>query len=196
MAQPTMSTLATRPLTRDDWPAFEAFFTFGGSTSGCWCMNHRAPMGLDVVGDAARLSMKQLVETGRVYGVLAFAPGDATPIGWCAVDRTDTLPGHDCVGARAGDNPGRYSLHCIVVRSDWRGRGVEVALSDAGIAHAIALGATELEAYPEPDSRVGAPFATWNTFGGFESHFADVGFAPTSHQVEGYRTLRRGKPER
>ena len=62
----------TKPLSSDLWADFEAYFEYKGACSGCWCMNHRLPIGLDFEGEAAKLAMKQLVESGRVYGILAY----------------------------------------------------------------------------------------------------------------------------
>ncbi|MBP9707351.1 MAG: hypothetical protein KBD78_06870 [Oligoflexales bacterium] len=89
--------LYTKELSPNLWADFEKYFDFGGLSSGCWCMNHRLPIGLNFEGEAARLAMQQLVETGRVFGVLAYCDNDPIPVGWCSLDRRKTLPGHDCI---------------------------------------------------------------------------------------------------
>ena len=58
--------LYTKKLSAALWPDFEAYFNFEGKSSGCWCMNHRLPIGLNFEGEAARLAMQQLVVSGRV----------------------------------------------------------------------------------------------------------------------------------
>ena len=47
----------TKELTSDLWRDFEAYFEYQGKCSGCWCMNHRLPIGLDIGGEPAKLSM-------------------------------------------------------------------------------------------------------------------------------------------
>jgi hypothetical protein len=88
----------SKSLKSELWEDFRSYFEFDGSCSGCWCMNHRLPIGLDFEGEGAKLGMKDLVQTNRVFGVLAYAEGDSVPVGWVALDRRKTLPGHDCIG--------------------------------------------------------------------------------------------------
>lgn len=166
----------TRELTPDLWPAFQSYFEYKGKCSGCWCMNHRLPIGLNFEGESAKLAMEQLVTSGRVFGVLAFAEGDAVPVGWCALDRRKTLPGHDCIGGDIDCPPDEWSIHCVTSRIDFKNKGVEELLSEAAVKLAVKLRATGVEAYPEPGSQVGREFKTWNSFSGYESQFLGMGF--------------------
>lgn len=158
------------------WKDFESFFEFGGKVSGCWCMNHRLPIGLNFEGDAAKLAMKQLVEKKRVYGILACVEGDPTPVGWCSLDQRRTLPGHDCIAGDVQCDENIWSIHCITCRSDFKNHGVEEFLSAEALKLAQDLKAQVVEAYPEPGSRVGESFKTWNTFNGYQSYFEFLGF--------------------
>ena len=102
------------------WKDFVAYFEFKGSCSGCWCMNHRLPIGLDFEGEAAKLAMEQLVKTNRVFGVLAYVEGDDVPVGWASLDRRKTLPGHDCIGEDIQCSEDEWSIHCITSRRDFK----------------------------------------------------------------------------
>lgn len=109
----------SKPLSSELWNDFESYFEYKGSCSGCWCMNHRLPMGLDFEGEAAKLAMKELVISNRVYGILAYVENDTVPVGWCALDRKKTLPGHDCIGEDIKCSDNDWSIHCVTSRQDY-----------------------------------------------------------------------------
>jgi hypothetical protein len=165
-----------KELKPDLWNDFQAYFDFKGKSSGCWCMNHRLPIGLNFEGDAAKLAMQQLVESGRVYGVLAYCENDPIPVGWCALDRRKTLPGHDCIAEDIACDKNIWSIHCVTSRADFKNQGVEELLSTEALKLAESLKARIVEAYPEPGSKSGQSFQTWNVFNGYQSHFATLGF--------------------
>ncbi|MCX6118584.1 MAG: hypothetical protein NT027_13660 [Proteobacteria bacterium] len=179
----TATQLISRELVPALWPQFEAYFEFKGSCSGCWCMNHRLPSGLDFVGEAAKLAMKQLVETKRVFGLLAFAPNDSIPVGWVAIDPKNNVPGHDCVIDISSEDSNVWSIHCLTSRSDWRGRGVETFLSKAAVDFCLSKGAKLIEAYPEPGSIPENGFKLGNSFSGYESDFLKLGFLPVNSDI-------------
>ena len=139
-------------------------------------MNHRLPIGLNFEGEAAKLAMQQLVESGRVFGVLAYEKSDAIPVGWCSLDRKRTLPGHDCIAEKIACDKDIWSIHCVTARSDFKDRGVEEILCNEALKLAAKYNAVAIESYPEPDSERGKPFKTWNVFNGFEAHFRKLGF--------------------
>jgi len=169
-------TFTTKPLSPELWEDFQAYFTYQGNPSGCWCMNHRLPIGCDFEGEAARLAIKQLIEKGRVYGLLAYTEGDPIPVGWCALDRRKTLPGHDCIEEDINCHKDIWAIHCLTSRKDYKGKGVEEALSQAAVELGRTLSAQSIEVYPEPGSQVGQPYQTWNTFHGHQSTFESLGF--------------------
>lgn len=182
-------------LSKELWKDFQNYFEFKGSCSGCWCMNHRYPMGLDVEGEAAKLSMQQLVETDRVYGVLAYAEGDDVPVGWCSLDRKKTLPGHDCIGEDINCADNEWSIHCVTSRSDFKNKGVEQYLIEESLKLAKEYKAKFIESYPEPSSNPEDGFKTWNTFSGYEAEFIKNGFSKIekdfSEAAEFYKPLRK-----
>lgn len=181
----------TKDLTPDLWNDFKSYFEFQGSNSGCWCMNHRMPLGLDFDGEAAKLAIKQLIENKKVYGVLAYTTDDSIPIGWCSLDPRKSLPGHDCIGYDIKNDQNVWSIHCVTVRSDFKNKGVERALILASEALANKLNAKFLEVYPEPKSKEDSPFKTWNTFNGYESIFYELGFKSKNKINEFYHTMKK-----
>jgi ribosomal protein S18 acetylase RimI-like enzyme len=168
--------IITKKLNNDLWDDFKNYFEFRGRCSGCWCMNHRLPIGLDFEGEAAKLAMQQLVETNRVFGVLAYLEGDTIPIGWASLDPRRTLPGHDCIEEDINCSPSKWSIHCVTTRSDFKDKGVEKILIKAAVELAKELNAENVEAYPEPKSEEGKPFKTWNTFNGYQDNYQSLGF--------------------
>jgi GNAT superfamily N-acetyltransferase len=172
-------TYTSKSLKSELWEDFQSYFEFDGSCSGCWCMNHRLPIGLDFEGEGAKLAMKELVQSNRVFGVLAYVEGDSIPVGWLALDRRKTLPGHDCIGEDINCDKSEWSIHCVTSRKDYKNKGVESYLIDEAIELAKSLNAKVLESYPEPESSENKPFKTWNTFNGHESHYAKNGFVKT-----------------
>ncbi|MDA9189507.1 GNAT family N-acetyltransferase [bacterium] len=166
----------TKNLSKELWSDFERYFEFNGKCSGCWCMNHRLPVSLDFEGKAAKLAMKQLVESNRVFGVLAYVDSDDTPIGWASLDRRKTLPGHDCIAEDISCDSSIWSIHCVTVRPDYREKGVEARLMKSALALAKELKASRVESYPEPNSKEKEAFSTWNTFNGFQDKYEELGF--------------------
>lgn len=168
--------LFTKELAPELWSDFQAYFDYKGNASGCWCMNHRLPIGLNFEGEAARLAIKQLVESKRVFGVLAYNEGDPVPVGWCSLDRRMTLPGHDCIEEDIACAADIWSIHCITSRADFKNKGVEALLTEAALKLAAKLKARVVEAYPEPGSCEGQNYKTWNVFNGYQSQFFQLGF--------------------
>ena len=139
-------------------------------------MNHRLPIGLAFEGEAAKLAMKQLIESKRVFGILAYADGDRVPVGWCSVDRRKTLPGHDCIEEDIACSRDEWSIHCITTRTDYKNKGLESVLVQAGIELVKKKNGQSIEVYPEPGSSPTNSFKTWNTFNGYQSDFENMGF--------------------
>ncbi len=183
--------ISTQVLSPSHWPDLVAYFEYGGDCSGCWCMNHRLPIGLDFTGEAAKLAFEQLVLSQRVFGVLAYADSDSIPVGWLALDRKNSLPGHDCIGEAIADCVGVWSIHCVTSRQDWRQRGVERILIEAANILAGNLDAQAIEAYPEPNSREGQAFQSWNHFNGYQDVYLAQGYQAREAPSEFYAPLQR-----
>ena len=166
----------TKSLSKELWEDFEKYFESDGSCSGCWCMNHLLPIGLDFEGEAAKLAMKQLILSGRVFGILAYKQGDSIPVGWAALDRKKTLPGHDCIGEEINCDNNEWSIHCVITRKDQKNLGIEEILTEAATKLAFECGAKRIEGYPEPGSNKAKSFATWNTFNGYQDCYENLGY--------------------
>ena len=177
--------LTSKSLSNELWSDFAAFFEFDGGCSGCWCMNHRLPMGLDFEGEAAKLAMKELVLSNRVFGILVYDEGDSIPVGWCALDRRNTLPGHDCIGTDIGCSDNEWSIHCVATRKDYKNKGIDGFLVAEATKLAKQFKGTSVEGYPEPGSKQGEAFKTWNTFNGRESFFLENGYSRVDKDLKG-----------
>jgi len=142
-----------RSLHRNDWPVIETLFGAKGACGGCWCMYWRVQKGgrtWDAVrGEPARQGFQELVESGRVNGLLAFAGEE--PIGWACIGPYGEFPRLATVRALARSRPaGTWSVTCFYISSRWRKRGVGTKLLRACIKLAEANGAKVLEGYPVP----------------------------------------------
>jgi GNAT superfamily N-acetyltransferase len=182
---PATPALTFHPLSPDRWDAFEALFGDRGACGGCWCMFWRRPRKDFVAGKGAgnRRAMKRLVEKEAEPGLLAF-DGELA-VGWCAVaPRGDyTALGRSRI-LRAVDDVPVWSVSCLFVAKDYRGRGVSVALLKAAVDFVAERGGTVVEGYPvEPRTGEMPPAFAWT---GIASAFLRAG----------YREHRRGSPTR
>ena len=183
------SSIATRPLRRDDWPLVECLFGPNGACGGCWCMWWRVTMGGKTweaaKGAPNRRTFKALVETGEASGILAFAEGE--PVGWCAIAPRAQFPRIDRSKALRREWSARtWSLNCLYVPARLRGRGIASALVAAAVDLARMRGACEIEAYPQavrPGERQAGAFV-WT---GVPSLFEAAGFSPVSRPGRGHR---------
>jgi hypothetical protein len=77
--------LKFQPLTPDRWSDFERLFGPHGAYGGCWCMWWRTTRSQfeQQHGEGNRQAMQDIVNSGEVPGILAYAGGE--PIGWCSV---------------------------------------------------------------------------------------------------------------
>lgn len=184
---PSIRSIRTRPLTRDDWPVIETLFGANGACGGCWCMWWRVPMGGKTweaaKGEPNRRAFRALVQSGGASGVLAFE-GD-TPVGWCSIGPRARFPRLDRSKALVREwHAATWSLNCLFVPARARGRGVATALVAAAIDFAAASGATEIEAYPQilkPGERQAGAFV-WT---GVPALFEPLGFQPVIRPERG-----------
>ena len=186
--------LETRLLRRDGWLAIEALFGPRGACGGCWCMHWQVERGgklwAGMRGEPNRRAFKQLVESGRVHGVFAFA-GDE-PVGWCCFGPHHTFP--RLAGARSLARPRGADSWCVVcfyIKAGWRGIGVASLLLDAATDAAFAAGAAEVEGFPvTPRGTLPNAFA-WT---GTASLFEAAGYRCISERGTGKAIYLRARP--
>jgi GNAT superfamily N-acetyltransferase len=106
-------------------------------------------------GERARLAMKELVESGRAQGVLAFE--DDRAIGWCSIGPRSHFPRLERVKAyRRDDTDGVWSVNCFFIPRANRGKGLSRILLEAAVAASRVHGARALEGYPATLTKGGA----------------------------------------
>jgi GNAT superfamily N-acetyltransferase len=175
--------LTVKPLKKDGWPIVEQLFGEKGACGGCWCMWPRAPMGgktwKEALGSINRKRFQQLVESGQVHAVLAFA--DREPVGWCSFGPRRSFPRLERIKALQREwSEGTWSVVCFYIPAPWRGKGVATQLLQAATEQAFALGAREIEGYP---------VVPWQG-GKLPAAFIWTG-VPALFRKAGYREIRR-----
>ncbi len=137
------------PATADRWSDIEDLFGARGACGGCWCMTPRLSRAQyeSQKGEGNRRALRQLVTAGREPGVLGYL-GNAA-IGWCAIEprASFTSLARSRVLAPVDDRE-VWSIVCLFVSREHRGRGVSRALIAGAVAHARRNGAKTVEAYP------------------------------------------------
>ncbi len=83
-------------------------------------------------GDANKIAFKNVVDSGKVPGILAYA--EDQPVGWCAVAQRDTFPRleRSRILKRIDDEP-VWSVVCFFVEKAFRRKGVSVGLLRAAV---------------------------------------------------------------
>jgi GNAT superfamily N-acetyltransferase len=183
------SKIAVWPVTRERWTDLAALFGPRGACAGCWCMYWRraAPDFLRGRGQANRASLRRLVTSGRIPGLLAYL--DRMPVGWCSVAPRDSFPRLERarVLPRIDAEP-VWSVVCFYVARGYRRRGVSVALLEGAASFARRQGARILEGYPvDPRESDYADAFAWT---GTAAAFREAGFTE-ARRVSPIRPIMR-----
>ncbi|MEM2103002.1 MAG: GNAT family N-acetyltransferase [Candidatus Bathyarchaeia archaeon] len=145
--QPDTPNLQFYPLTPERWADLEKLFRPRGACGGCWCMWWRLPRSqfMKQRGDENRKALKNLVETGEVPGILAYA--EDKPVGWCAVAPREFYSALERyrILKRVDDKP-VWSIVCFFVAKSWRGIGVTIQLLKAAVDYVKRHGGKIVEA--------------------------------------------------
>ncbi len=159
------------PLTPDRWPDFEELFSVRGACGGCWCMWWRIKRSEfeKEKGEGNKKSMKTLVESGTIPGILAYDRGKA--VAWCSVAPRKEFS----VLARSRilspiDSRQVWSVVCFFVEKNYRNKGLTVKLLKAAIEYVKENGGKIVEGYPiEPKKKPWpAVFASTGLFAAFK----------------------------
>jgi GNAT superfamily N-acetyltransferase len=169
-----------RAATPSRWRDVEALFGERGACGGCWCMTWRLARKDFEAGKGAgnKRALRRLVEGGHTPGVLGYLGREC--VAWCSVaprgefrylERSRVLAPVDDAPADAGRV---WSVSCLFVTKEHRGRGLSVEMLRAAVAFATKQGAGVVEGYPiEPTmERTPHPFV-WT---GLPSAFRAAGF--------------------
>lgn len=182
--------LAIRPLTPVRWADLERLFGPRGACAGCWCMHPRLPRAAYEArkGEGNRRAFRQLVARGTVPGVLAYEGTE--PVGWCAIEPRRSFPRLERSRLfRPIDEQPAWTIACLFVRADRRGRGVSRALIDGAVRHARRRGARLVEACPvEPATGRIPPIFAWT---GVASAFRACGFVEVARRSATRPLMRR-----
>lgn len=183
------SSLTFHPLTPDRWPDLEALFAERGDPRECWCMWWRLTRAeFDRGrGEGNRRALKQIVDSGRPPGLIAYAGGE--PAGWCSLGPRQDFGSLERSRrfARVDDRP-VWSIVCFFVSRRYRRRGLMQALLAAAIQYAADRGAQVVEAYPvEP----GEQFTGSQGYMGLIEAFHAAGFVEIARRVPGRPIMRR-----
>ena len=141
-------------------------------------------------------SFKKLVNSGNVFGSLAFS--DTEPVGWCCLGPRGDFPRLERTKALATNwDELTWSIVCFYIPSRWRHHGVATALLGEAVNVARANGAWRLEAYPvrpyaSGSGKIPAAFAWTGVPRLFEKHgFRNV--TPPGNSRDIYRRAFRRK---
>jgi GNAT superfamily N-acetyltransferase len=171
----SLQELTFKPVTLDEWEDLQSLFTGPGVQQGCWCVYWRIRRDdfQRQYGEANRLVMEQIIQSGRVPGLLAYL--HERPIGWCSVAPREEFPVLDRSRTlkRVDDRP-VWSIVCFFVSKPYRRSGLSKALLRAAIDYARGEGACIIEAYPLILEGVANPRG--ERYMGLVSTFQEAGF--------------------
>lgn len=178
------------PATQERWPDLELLFGENGACGGCFCMTWRLTRSEfeKKKGAANKKAFKQLVESGKPPGVIAYVQGN--PAGWCAIAPREEYPvlGRSRVLAPVDEQP-VWSISCFFIAREFRGQGVTVPLLEAAVKYARSQGARIVEGYPHDlgKNKLPAPFV-WT---GLLPSFAEAGFTEVVRRTAKRPIMRR-----
>lgn len=171
------------PLTPEKWPDFERLFGERGACGGCWCMWWRlSKKEFDSQkGEVNRTSMKKIVESGCVPGILAYHEGQA--IGWCAVAPREEFRRLDSSRIlKPVDESPVWSIVCWFVAKPFRRKGVSAQLLTAAVDFVRGRGGRIVEGYPVEPKKEKVPDLF--VYHGLASTFLKAGFEEVLRRSE------------
>lgn len=180
-------------LNAGNWPAFELLFGEKGACGGCWCMLWR--MGNKEFeknkGKGNKSKMHQLTTQKEYLGILAFDQDD--PVGWCSVSPKEKFIRLQNSRLFKSQHPDQnlWSITCLLVRKEYRMKGISSQLINQASHFAFSNGATAVEAYPIISDRKNIPAAfAWI---GLASAYAKVGFKKVGQPSDTRLIMRKKK---
>jgi len=182
--------LDVRPATSERWADLCALFGTRGACGGCWCMTPRLPRGEYERGKGAgnKRKLHALVRSSHPPGLLGYRGGE--PVAWCSIEPRERLGAlsRSRILAPVDERP-VWSIVCLLVRKDQRGKGISRAMIEAAVAWAQKNGATLVEAYPtDPRGKRMPDVFAWT---GIASAYRAAGFAEVARRSKTRPILRR-----
>ena len=171
------------PLTPERWEDLETLFGKSGAWGGCWCMWWRltAAEFEKQRGAENKITMRDIVDEGRVPGILLYKQG--TPVGWCSLASRDEFPRlNRSPLLKPVDEEPVLSVVCFYVARAFRYQGIAGKLLEAAVAYAREQGEKVVEGYPLDTDRKDYPAPS-----------AWTGFLPTFEKAGFDEVLRRKK---
>jgi GNAT superfamily N-acetyltransferase len=177
-----VSGLEFHPLTQERWVDLEKLFGQRGACGGCWCMSWRLARSdfMRQRGEMNRKAFKNLVDSGKVPGILAYVQGQ--PIGWCAVALRETFPRleRSKILSRI-DNKPAWSVVCFFVAKAFRRKGMSVRLLTAAVDYVKKQGGDIVEGYPVEPKKDWTPPDPF-VYTGLVSAFRKAGFVEVARR--------------
>lgn len=144
-----ISSLEFYPLTPERWNDLEKLFGERGACGGCWCMWWRLTRAdfMQQRGEENRKALKNIVDSGKIPGILAYAKGH--PVGWCAVAPRGTFPRLTRSRIlKPIDDEQVWSIVCFFIEKTLRRKGISRRLLKAAVDYARKQGGKIVEGYP------------------------------------------------
>jgi len=175
--------LEFHPVTMKRWADFETLFGAKGACGGCWCMLWRLTRKKfeRQKGEANRLAMKTIVESGETPGLLAYC--EKQPVAWCSVAPRERFPAleRSRVLKKLDDAP-VWSISCFFIHRDYRKKGLSGRILEAAVDYVKNQGGRIVEGYPvEPKKDKTADVFAWT---GLASFFKKAGFVECARRSE------------
>jgi GNAT superfamily N-acetyltransferase len=181
--------LETHPLVPEHWADFEELFGENGAYGGCWCMWWRITRREfeQQHGQGNRDSMKAIVDSGEIPGLLFYLEGKA--VAWCSVaprekyaalNRSPVLKRLDKVPV--------WSLVCLFVGKEYRNQGLIQPLLQGAINYVRNQGGKVIEVYPTLPKNDRLPPVS--SFMGLPSMYAKAGFVEVARPSKSKLIMR------
>lgn len=176
-----MSAITTSLASPDVWEDIQHALSGGGDGRSCQCIwPVLSNKDWESTSPESRTTMLQHeIEVGPPPGLVAYVDGEAA--GWMRIGQRlaqRRLPRTRNIISTTRerlDDESVWAVSCFVVRKEHRGKGVNAALLDAGIAYARASDARVIEGYPIDTSKMNVPVN--DLFHGALSTFLTAGFS-------------------
>ena len=181
--------LEFQPVTPARWKDLEQLFGPRGAIGGCWCMWWRLKRKDFEAqqGEGNQSAMREIVESGKIPGILAFSKGN--PVAWCSVAPREDFPVLDRspVLKRVDDQP-VWSVVCFFIAKEFRYQKISSKMLTAAVAYAVQNGASIIEGYPITPKKDQAPDIY--IFTGLESTFLKAGFVEVARRSKSRPIMR------